>query len=250
MIQTPGQTASFSPTRWTLVAQAAQAPTNAQQEAEQLEALEVLCRTYWPPLFVFVRRQGYAPEEAEDLVQDFFASILEKPFFESANPEKGRLRNYLLGSLKRFLIDQQRARSAKKRGGEFQMISVDAEAGEHSGAWQIASLETPEDAYQHRWVCAMLEHCHERLRSEYEEQNKSLQFEALSPLLTSENGHTTETAVRTLRSSPGAVRVALSRLRKRFGQIFAEEVRATLLPDEDYDDEICCLMKAVERKSH
>lgn len=222
--------------------------TDEAVEREADEALETLCRIYWTPLFVFVRRRGFPPDEAEDLVQGFFARAVERNFFASADPEKGRLRNFLLAALKRHLIDEHRARAAWKRGGDEtgRFVSINAVSGERSGAWQIASgISTPESAYQHRWVCALLEHCIGRLRSEYREQRKSPLFEALLPLLTPGTGATAADAAEALGSSTGAVRVALSRLRKRYGEIFMEEVAATLLPGEKVEDEVQCLMALV-----
>lgn len=242
------QSGGFHSTRWSLVARAAENDIARTPDAvaETGEALETLCRIYWTPLFVFVRRRGYSPEEAEDLVQGFLANALEKNVFAVADPEKGRLRSFLLTALKRYLVDQRRAEVALKRGGGGHLVSIDARVGERSGGWQIADQSsTPEAAYQHRWVCSLLEQCVSRLGSEYVEQGKGALFESLLPLLTPGTGATAAEAAAALGSSPGAIRVALSRMRKRFGQIFMQEVEATLLPGENVEEEVRCLLALV-----
>jgi len=181
-------------------------------------------------------------------VQSFFAKILKGGFFDHADPDSGRLRSFLLKSFQHHLIGEHRADSAERRGGGVAAIDIDAERGEHSGAWQIASLETPENAYQHRWACALLESCMDQLETEYRSAGKALHYAALHPLLCAGTGASAEQAARELDCRPGALRVALHRLRKRLGEIFEAEVKATLLPDENAKQEIRCLMDILARK--
>ncbi|MCB1227178.1 MAG: sigma-70 family RNA polymerase sigma factor [Verrucomicrobiales bacterium] len=237
---TPSKTSSFHATRWTLVAQAGSETTD---EETRREALGQLCQIYWTPLYVFARRQGQKPEDAEDSVQSFMAAILEQGVFDRADSEKGRLRSYLIAAFRRFLASQHRAHMAAKRSGGYQKVSIHAEDGERSGRWQVAALETPEQAYHHRWACALLEQSMERLRGEYAERDQSAVFEALCPLLTG-NGETAAAAA-TLKMREGTVRVAVSRMKRRLGLIVKEEVRATLLPGEDLEDELAELMGAL-----
>lgn len=238
----------FHATRWSLVARL-QSPGEEVENTERMQALEELCRIYWTPLFVFARRQGLPPHDAEDAVQGFFVRALGKELFEAATPERGRLRSYLLTALKRYLINERRARDAAKRGGLEIHLSVHADTGERSGAWQITSLETPEQAYDHRWACALLEHCMGLLKAEYEERGHGDVFDAVPPLLTPGTGATIQSAAQALNMREGTVRVALTRMRRRFGLLVQDEVKATLLPGDDFNDEIQHLMNALSTGS-
>jgi DNA-directed RNA polymerase specialized sigma24 family protein len=228
----------FHATRWSLVQQALEQPSD-----EQLEALGELCGIYWKPLYVFARRFGLAAADAEDAVQGFVAGMLEKDFLARADPARGRLRNFLLTCFKRYLQNQQRERNAEKRSGRYQKVLVDADAGEQSGAWQIVSVETPEQAFNHRWACALLEHSVERLRMEYDQRGQPEVFEMLLPLLAGES--VTAEAAQRLGMREGTVRVALSRFKRRFGLIVKEEVQATLMPEDDVNEEMRELMKVL-----
>jgi len=234
---------SFRTTRWTLVRAASGAPSG-----ERREALETLCTSYWPPVYAFVRRQGATPVRAEDLTQAFFARLLEKGDLRLADPERGRFRSFLLGALRHFLSNEDDRERAQKRGGGRPLLSLDATA--LRGLEDAIHLEpaaglTPEREFERAWACAVLARARVRLGEEQEQAGKAAQWQALEPHLsnTDERGHGSDLAQR-LGISENAVRVALHRLRRRFGELVRDEVRETVGPGE-VEDEVQTLLRAL-----
>ena len=235
---------SFRTTRWTLVRAATGAP-----EGERRSALESLCASYWPPVYAFVRRQGATPVQAEDLTQGFFTRLLEKGDLRLADPERGRFRSFLLGALRHFLSNEDDRERALKRGGGRQPLSLDGAAlrGLENGlGLEPAAGLTPEREFERAWAGAVLARARVRLAEEQDQAGKSAQWLALEPHLsnTDERGHGTELA-RSLGISENAVRVALHRLRRRFGELVRDEVRDTVGPGE-VEDEVRQLLRALE----
>ena len=157
--QTAGQ---FTTTHWSVVL-AAGDPRSPQAG----EALETLCRAYWYPLYVYVRRRGYGVEDAQDLTQTFFARFVEKGSFELADPARGRFRTFLLHALEHFLINEWKRAHRLKRGGGKPSLSLDADDAEHRYASEPAARLTPERAYEKRWAMTLLEQVLAALRQEY-----------------------------------------------------------------------------------
>ena len=240
---------SFRTTRWTLVRAASAAAPDHRASPESRAALEALCTSYWPPVYAFVRRQGADPARAEDLTQAFFARLLETDGLGTADPERGRFRSFLLGALRHFLGHEREREAALRRGGGRAVISLDSAALhelEHGACLDPASTATPERAFEHAWAASVLERARARLAEEQAQAGKSAQWRALEPYLArpDERGHGAELA-RSLGISENAVRVALHRLRRRFGELVRDEVRETVGPGE-VEDEVHQLLRALE----
>ena len=222
--------APFLTTHWSIVLAAgkASAPNHA-------DALEELCRTYWPPLYSFLRRDGRSPEQAADLTQGFFAHLLERGAIGLADPLRGRFRTFLLTSLRRFATDQYRLDSAQKRGSGRDLLTLNTGTLNEEEA-QLAvtpvDIETPETVYMRRWAAAILELAVNRTRIDYEKIGQSALFDALKGSIwgTSEAGSVNAVAAR-LGLTNGAVRTATSRMRERFRARLRTCVAETLSPD-------------------
>ena len=210
---------------------------NSPQSAD---ALEKLCRVYWYPLYAFVRRSGQTREDAEDLTQAFFARLLEKNFLGAAEPERGRFRSFLLVALKRFLANEWDRVRAQKRGGGQTHVPLDTELAERKFKAETRAGEiSPDRLYDRRWALTLIEQTLARLRAEFEDAGKVGEFERLKSFLTADKheiSHTTAAAE--LGLSEGALRVAVHRLRKRYRELFREEIAHTLAGDEDIDTEL------------
>src|SRR6266581_4549069 len=173
---------AFTTTHWSVVLEAQGESLAAQ------EALEKLCRTYWRPIFAFLRRQGLPPEEAEDITQGFFAQLLERRKFSAIRKEKGRLRSFLLGALKYFVADEQRRAMAIKRGSGLRPIPLEElRAGERIDM-EPSDPMTAEMIYERRWALTVLEQVLNRLKDEYVAAGNAALFDALKELLPDEPG--------------------------------------------------------------
>src|SRR6266446_463833 len=173
---------AFTTTHWSVVLQA-QGESPAAQEA-----LEKLCRTYWRPIFAFLRRQGLRPEEAEDITQGFFAQLLERGKFSAIRKEKGRLRSFLLGALKYFLADEQRRAMAIKRGKGQRLIPLEELRADERIDMEPADPVTAEMIYERRWALTVLEQVLNRLKGEYATAGNAALFDLLKQLLPDEPG--------------------------------------------------------------
>lgn len=233
--------ARFEPTHWSVVLTAA-----GRDSPEAAAALAQLCQDYWYPLYAFVRRKGFAPHEAQDLTQDFFARLLEKNVLKAADPAKGKFRSFLLGSLQNFLNNEWDRRQAAKRGGNAVTFSLDDTTAEARYRLEPADHLTPERIFERRWALTLLEKVHAQLKAEYAAEGKGGQFEALQVYLSGEPkaGNYGESAV-LLGLNEGTVRVAVHRLRKRLGQLLRKEVGRTVANPKDVDAEINNLLMAL-----
>jgi len=238
----PREAANFTPTHWSVVLAAA----GRADSTHARDALEKLCRNYWLPIYVFVRRQGHNPHDAQDLTQEFFARLLEKNFLAGVHREKGRFRSFMLASVKHFLANEWDKATAQKRGGGQVPISIDAELGESSFGLEPVDTVTAEKIYERRWALALLEQVLRRLREEYTRDGKEKQFEQLKPTLTeaSRSVRYAEIAVR-LGTSEGAVKVAVHRLRQRYRELLRAEIADTVANTSEIDDEIRNLFAAL-----
>lgn len=206
---------------------------------EARKALEDLCRVYWEPLYTFVRYQGSETEEASDLTQAYFAELFEKRFLDAVDPSKGRFRSFLLVSLKHFLSHERDRAGALKRGGAVQTVSLDVEGAEQRLGVGSSDEMSPEEAFEYRWAVTMLNRALVRLRQLSVESGTEVQFEALKPNLTGAGeGASYRELAETLGMSEGAVKMAVSRLRKRLGQCLRAEVGDTVATPAEIDDEV------------
>lgn len=232
--------AAFATTHWSVVVCAAQ-PTSPQAK----EAMEVLCRTYWYPLYAHVRRRGYAAPEAQDLTQEFFVRLLSSPYLARANRARGRFRSYLLVALNHFLTDEWRRNQAAKRGGGQSLISLDANTAESRYALELTSDLTPERLYERAWALTLLDQAMVKLKEECLADCKGLQFEQLESFLTNEatQSDCAATGAR-LGMTAGAVAVAIHRLRQRYRELVREAVTHVVADPAEVEDEIRWLFAA------
>ncbi len=227
----------FETTRWSLVLRARGESTDARA------ALEILCRTYRPPVLAFVRSRGYAVDAAEDLTQAFFARFLEREWHSGADPQRGRFRSFLLTALKRFLIDADSEAGALKRGGAFRFEALDEEDIEG-----LDARDTPERAFERAWAQAVLDAAFARLRAEAQAAGKLELFERLSEFLiepTDENDYARAAGDLNLRRNTLAV--AVHRLRHRLREMVREELAETTTGREEMEQELRTLRGSMER---
>ena len=226
--------AVFVTTRWSLVL-AAGLTTSAESE----QALAHLCRTYWYPLYAFVRRQGHSPEDAEDLTQGFFARLLEKKALGAVEPEKGKFRSFLLAALKNFLANDWDRQHAAKRGGHHAFFSLDDDTAEDRFLREPSHDATPEKLYEQSWALTVLESVLRQLRKEYTTAGKGHLFEALQDhLIGDENAAAYASAAAQLGMKEGAVRMAVLRLRRHFGYLLRREIAHTVTDPGELEEEL------------
>ena len=232
----------FPHTRWSLVLAATQ-----KDSAESAAALEAVCRAYWQPLYAYVRRCGRSPHDAQDLTQEFFRLLLEKRWLDSADPDKGRLRTFLIVMLKNFMAKEWRRASAQRRGGGQAHARFDTAFAECSYA--ADRTLAPDETYDRQWALMLLGLTISRLRAEFESAGKVADFDALKDCLMAARG-TIDYAMLAARLgvNEGAARVAAHRLRKRFREIYREEISHTLADDADLDAELRHLAEVLARQ--
>ena len=229
------QGGAFPTTQWSLILNA-----GAGTEAEARAALESLCRQYWYPIYNFVRRERRTHHEAEDLTQQFLARLLATEAMETAQPERGRFRTFLLTALRNFLTDEWRRSHAAKRGGGQALVSIDLSHAEQRFAEEPMDQNlTPDQAFDRAWAVEMLERALSRLREEYESSGRGALFAALSPRIWKPGGGgPAEQFLEGTVMSSHAVSMALNRLRHRLGLRLREQVAATVADGEDIDAEL------------
>jgi RNA polymerase sigma-70 factor (ECF subfamily) len=235
------QESDFRTTHWSLVL-AARDGSTAQASA----ALEALCRTYWYPVYVFVRRRGLSVEDAQDLTQEFFARLLRRDFLRNIARERGRFRSFLLAALKNFLASEWRRGQTAKRGGAQTFVSWDELRAEERFALEPVAETSPEDHYEQRWALAVIEQAMQRLRAEFHAAGKPGHFDTLKRWLSSEGTRADYEAVAgELGVSAGAVGVAVHRLRRRFAELLRAVVAHTVAGPEEVEDEVRWLSRAL-----
>jgi RNA polymerase sigma factor (sigma-70 family) len=233
----------FMTTRWSIVLGAAE-----HQSAENPRAMEELCQAYWFPLYAFVRRQGWSPQDAEDLTQDFFARVLEKDTLANVGPEKGKFRTFLLVSLKRFLNNEYEKRKAVKRGGGRKAIALDQAEAENRYALAASEKGSPEQVFERRWALAVLERSLKTLADEFAARGKEKLFNQLKEYLAADRAAPTYAQLaQTIGGTEAAARVAVHRLRARYRVLVEEEIIATLNDPNQLPQEIEHLMDALAR---
>jgi RNA polymerase sigma factor (sigma-70 family) len=229
----------FATTHWSVVLAAADA-----QSPQAGAALEQLCRTYWYPLYAYVRRCGHGHEDAEDLTQEFFARLLAKDFLARADPHKGRFRSFLLSGIKYLLCDQHDRAQRLKRGGGQKVIAFDAQAAEARYRLEPADELTPELVFERSWTATLIERAAERLREEYHAAGKAKEYEQLTEFRLDASACRAYTEVAAqLGLSEGAVKSAIRRLRERHQCLVREEIAQTVASPAEVDEEIRYLLR-------
>jgi RNA polymerase sigma-70 factor (ECF subfamily) len=232
---TAGQTGAvaFATTHWSVV-------LTAQGESPAArEALEKLCRTYWQPLYAFVRQQGYKHEEAEDFIQGFFALLLERRDFDAARAEKGKLRSYLLVSLKHFLADQKERAMALKRGNGQPALPLEDLRTCAQAGFEPSDPQTAERIYERRWALTLLNQVFRQLGEEYRRADKTVLFDWLKQLLPDEPGAPSQAEIAaSMGMTENAVNQAFYRFRRRYQFLLREEIAHTVARPKDVEDEL------------
>jgi len=227
------QGVAFTTTNWSVVLEA-----QGQSPAAQ-EALEKLCRTYWRPVYSFIRREGTKTEEAEDLTQSFFALLLQRRNFEDVRKEKGRLRSYLLTSLKHFLVSEHRRAVTVKRGKGQKPVPLEELVTAERSNMEPADHLTAERIYERRWALTLMEQVLRRLKNEYEAAGNTELFESLKQLLADEVEAPPRADIATeLGMTDNALRQAFHRFRHRYQLLLREEISHTVAVASDVEDEL------------
>jgi RNA polymerase sigma-70 factor (ECF subfamily) len=240
---TPASTAPgdiFATTQWTVVLAAGK-----RHSPQSDHALEELCRTYWFPLYAYVRRRGHNKEDAEDLTQAFFARFLEKNYLAGLSAERGRFRAFLLASLKHFLANEWDKSQRQKRGGGGTHLSLDWQTADTQFQVAAANEPSPDKAFDREWAVALLAKVIGRLQKECEADGHAKQFEQLKIFLTAGKGALSHAdAAKKLGADETAVRVAVHRLRKRYRILLRDEISQTLTDESQVDEEMRALFGA------
>jgi len=231
----------FRTTKWSVVLSA-----RARGEPGSKAALTQLCESYWYPLYVFVRRRGYGSDEALDLTQGYFLQLIERDYLKNVRPEAGKFRSFLLATLKHHISHETRRERTLRRGGGSQVISLDATAAD-----QRYSLEprdprrTPDQDYERQWARAAIRHARERLERELDESGKGRQFRVLAQYLSGDGERPYREVAAELETTEAAVKMAVPRLRRRYGRILREEIAQTVDAENEVEDEIRYLLAAI-----
>jgi RNA polymerase sigma factor (sigma-70 family) len=224
----------FATTNWSLILHAA-----ARDDTQARLAMALLCETYWYPVYAFVRRQGYAAADAEDLTQGYFARFLEKEFIREVRPEYGRFRAFLLVSVRNFLHNERDRERALKRGGGRRLVSLDAVTAERTYDEKLADRTTPEDLFERSWARTLFDRVLEQLEEKAARQGKAERVARLRPFLTgAEPGAGYAALAAEWDVGESAVRAAVHRLRKDFADLLRQEVGRTVTDEKEVDDEI------------
>ncbi len=227
----PGST-QFPTTRWTLVFAAGD-----PRRKEARSALVSLCENYWYPLYAYLRRRGYPADQAQDLTQDFFVRLLEGRYLDRADPEKGRFRSFLLTSLKFFVADERDRQRALKRGGGA-VTSLEFSSGEERYQREPAHDETPERIFERRWALTVIDQVVEKLRTEFARQGRPEHFDKLKVFLLGRSDAPYAALALEMNTSEGALKVSIHRLRKRYRELFRQEIADTVADPAEVESEL------------
>ncbi len=235
---------AFVTTQWSVVVAAGRGDT-MQAHA----ALEKLCRSYWFPLYAYVRRRGHSVEDAQDLTQEFFARVLEHQWFARADKTKGRFRTFLLNALERFLANEWDKARTLKRGGSHPCMPLQLDDAETRYGVEPADDRTPEQAFERRWALTLLEGVMLRFEAEFCAEGQAELFVALKPCLVGDSAAQpyVELAA-SLGMNEGAVKVAVHRLRQRYRELLRAEIANTVASPADVDEEMRHLFNVLAKR--
>jgi RNA polymerase sigma-70 factor (ECF subfamily) len=214
---------------------------------EARSALVSLCENYWYPLYAYLRRRGYPADQAQDLTQEFFVRVLEGRYLDRADPEKGRFRSFLLTSLKFFVSDEGDRQRARKRGGGT-AVPLEVTSGEERYQREPAHDETPERIFERRWALSVLDRVVEKLRDEFVHYGRAEHFERLKVFLLGQRDAPYAALAREIKTSEGALKVAIHRLRKRYRELFRQEIADTVADPAEVESELRYLAAVLTRK--
>jgi RNA polymerase sigma factor (sigma-70 family) len=237
----PGSS-QFPTTRWSLVVAAGD-----PQRKEARSALVSLCENYWYPLYAYLRRRGYPTDQAQDLTQEFFVLVLEGRYLDRAEPEKGRFRSFILTSLKFFVADEADRQRARKRGAGM-LVPLQFSSGEERYQREPTHDETPERIFERRWALSVLDRVVERLKNEFVQHGRPDHFERLKVFLLGRSDAPYAALAREMDTSEGALKVAIHRLRKRYRDLFRQEIADTVADPAEVESELRFLADVLSKK--
>lgn len=231
----------FTTTHWSVVLTAGR-----QDSPQATEALERLCRSYWYPLYVYVRRSGFGFEDAQDLTQEFLLHLLERGSMATVAREKGRFRSFLLAALKYFLANERDRRRTQKRGGDLQRIAWDALTAEQRYNLEPVDQSDAHKLYDRRWAMTLLDRVINRMEQEHQTSGKEKLFAQLHDcLLGDPEGAAYEAVAQRLGMSAGAIKTSVHRMRRRFQELIRKEVAQTVATPSEVEDELRYLCSAM-----
>lgn len=230
----------FDTTHWSAVLAA-----RDRNDSRGRAALDELCASYWQPLYAFVRRSGHDPDDAADMVQSYFARFLEKRFLDGVRPEAGRFRSFLLVSMRHFLANEWERRKAAKRAGDLSALSLDFLTAERGLGAEPRDERTPEQEYERRWALATLERALAALERDESTAGRSTAFAELRGLLTDPAESSHRDIAERLGQTEAGVKIAVHRLRKRFGERLRSAIAETVSDPDEVDDELKHLLRAL-----
>jgi RNA polymerase sigma factor (sigma-70 family) len=202
-------------------------------------AMSQLCRTYWYPLYAYLRRRGHSEHDAQDLTQGFLAQLLARGAIQKVDREKGRFRSFLLTSLNYFVSDERDRAAASKRGGGQKLVSLDAEEAENRYRLEPPDDRSPEKIFEYRWAIALLDEVLLRLEKEFAENGKTDLFEGLKPfLIDGTEGKTYAEVASEVGMTEEAVKKAVQRMRRRYRELFRETIAQTVATADEVEDEL------------
>jgi RNA polymerase sigma factor (sigma-70 family) len=241
MPEAPAASPAFATTHWSVVLLAGRNDTERARAA-----LAKLCRTYWFPLYAYVRRRGHPPHDAQDFTQEFFARLLERQSLAQADPEGGRFRSFILTAMKNFLAGEWQKTQAQKRGGGIEMLSLDLAAAEHRFELEPADAASPDKLFDRQWALALLDKVLQQLEDDYANEGRAALFAACKAPLTGARAAQPYAALADqLGLSEGAVKVTVHRLRKRYRALLQEEINQTVASPEEADLEMRHLLQCL-----
>jgi DNA-directed RNA polymerase specialized sigma24 family protein len=237
----PDSPRAFATTHWSVVVAAGK-----DESTPARSALETLCRAYWYPIYVYVRRKGHGPDDALDLTQEFFAQLISKHHLRLADRDKGKFRTFLLATLDYFLAREWSRAHRQKRGGRFTFVSLDQQTPEERYRLEPADCETPEKQFLRQWALTVLQQTMDALERECEAKGKGPLFREAKNLLSGERDNEAYAGIsRRLGMAPGAARMAVLRLRQRHGELLRAELAQTVGRPEEVDEEMRFLLQAL-----
>jgi RNA polymerase sigma factor (sigma-70 family) len=226
----------FRTTRWSVVLRAG---TQRGSTHEARLALEELCHTYWSPLYAYARRQGYSPEDAQDLTQEFFSRLLTDQSLASVHESKGRFRSFLLASFKHLLANEWKRATRQKRGGGAVHFSLEEEIAAGHGQHELLDHLDPEKLYERRWAETLLRRVLDRLRAEWENKDATRHFDDIKPFLVDGKGSISfADAAARIGATEASLKWAVHKLRQRYRELVREEIAHTVNSVDEIDDEI------------
>lgn len=237
----PADAGHFATTHWSVVLRAGRS-----DDARSREALACVCQTYWYPLYAFVRRRGHSPEDAQDLTQGFFGHLLENHALATVDQAKGKFRSFLLASLRNFLTNEWERARTQKRGSGQRVVSLDATAAESRYGLEPVDHASPDKLFERNWALTLMEQALERLRAEQAAAGKATEFAPMQLCLMGDAeapGHAALAAQ--LGLSVGTVKMAVSRLRRRYRELLCDEIAQTVSSPAEVEEEIRHLFAAL-----